>query len=49
VRILDHVQRRLGAGQRRGIHHRGQPPPTSIRIDLWQLHIGIGDAKQVIK
>ena len=47
--VLDDVQRRGFAGQRRGIDQRSQPPPTGIRIDLGQLHLGIGDAQQVMQ
>ncbi len=47
--VLNDIDRRGFPGQRRGIHQRGQPPPTSIRIDLRQSNIGIGDAQQVIK
>ena len=32
--VLNDIDRRGFAGQRRGIHQRGQPPPTSIGIDL---------------
>ena len=32
--VLNDIDRRGFAGQRRGIHQRGQPPPTRIRIDL---------------
>jgi hypothetical protein len=46
VRVLDHKDRWFGAGQRHGIDQRRQPPPPRIRIDLRQLHIGIGDAQQ---
>jgi hypothetical protein len=49
VRVLDNKDRRFGAGQRRGIDQRRQPPPPRIRVDLRQLHIGIGDAHQVVK
>ena len=37
------------SGHRDGIHELGQPLPPGIRIDLGQLHIGIGDAHQVIE
>ena len=49
VRVLDHIDRRFGAGQRRGIDQRRQPPPPGIRIDLRQLHLGIGEAQQVMQ
>ena len=48
VRVLDNKDRRFGAGQRRRIDQRRQPPPPRIRGDLRQLHIGVGDAQQVI-
>ncbi len=47
--VLNHIDRRGIAGQRRGIDQSGQPPPTGIRIDLGQLHIGVGEAQQVIE
>ncbi|BDB40678.1 hypothetical protein IWGMT90018_11240 [Mycobacterium kiyosense] len=36
-------------GQRRGIDQRGQPPSPSIRIDLGQPHLRVGDAQQVLQ
>jgi hypothetical protein len=49
MRVLYHAERQAFPGHRDGIHERGQPPPPGIRIDLGQLHIGIGDAHQVIE
>ena len=49
MRVLYHAERQAFPGHRDGIHVRGQPPPPGIRIDLGQLHIGIGDAHQVIE
>ena len=49
MRVLYHAERQAFPGHRDGIHVRGQPPPQGIRIDLGQLHIGIGDAHQVIE
>ena len=49
MRVLNDIDRRGFAGQRRGIHQRGQPPPTRIGIDLRQRNIGIGDAQQVVE
>jgi hypothetical protein len=49
VRVLDDIDRWDLAGQRGGIDQRRQPPPPGIRIDLGQLHLGIGDAQQVIE
>ncbi len=37
------------AGQRGGIHQRGQPPPPGIGIDCRESDIGIGDAQQVVE
>ena len=49
VRILHDEDRRFGAGQLGGVDQRGQPPSSRIGVDLGQLDIGIGDARQVIK
>ena len=49
VRILDEVERRFGAGQRRGVDQRGQPAPPGIRIDFGQCSIGVGDAQQILQ
>ena len=49
VRVLNDIDRWGVAGQRGGIDQRGQPPPPGIGIDLGQLHLGIGDAQQVIE
>ena len=49
VQVLNDIDRRGLAGQRRGIDQRSQPPPPRIRIDLGQLHLGISDAHQVIE
>ncbi len=45
--ILDDVERRRGARQRHGIDQFGQSAPPRIRIDLWQRHVGVGDAEQI--
>jgi hypothetical protein len=45
VHVLNDIDRRGFAGQRRGIDQRGQPPPTGIGIDYGQGNLGIGDAQ----
>ena len=47
--VLNDIDRRGLAGQRGGIHQRGQPPPTRIRINPRKRHIRVGDAQQVIE
>ncbi len=49
MRVFNDIDRWDLAGQGGGIDQRGQPPPPGIRIDLGQLHLGIGDAQQVIE
>ena len=49
MRVLDDVERRFGARQRHGVDQGGQPAPPRIRVDLGQLHIGVGDAEQIIE
>ena len=40
VHILDEVERRFGAGQRRGVDQCGQPAPPGIRVDFGQCTSG---------
>jgi hypothetical protein len=47
--VLNDVDPRGFAGQRGGIDQCGQPPPTGIRVDLGQRHLGIGGAQQILK
>ena len=49
MRVFNDIDRWKLAGQRGGIDQRGQPPAPGIGIDLGQLHLGIGDAQQVIE
>ena len=49
MRVLDHVQRRIGPGQRCGVEQSGEPPPSGVALNVGNFGVGIGDAEQVVE